>query len=285
MAGISLHWYGSTREAGRRTLRAVRAQLPPRLVRHYVHPMRRRPPSEPAFPGGRPEALARELTDEHTICASYSPLRTRYHYNAVENSILDHFIVHPAAADMAVLDVGSGAGHWIDFYRGMLGAARIVGVERDAEVAAALERKYAGEDGVTILAGDIVDPSLATGDGFDVANAIGVMFHIVDDGPWQIAIANIARRLRPGGTMLVGGQFGPVTHDVGFRAPRDSDPPAARTGRSGGVVFKRLRSRRAWRRCAADAGLEVERVIHTRRSLRIDTPESNVLVLRRPPTA
>jgi SAM-dependent methyltransferase len=282
MAGRPLHEHGAAGEVGRRTLRAVRGRIPPRLVRHYVDPLRRRPLAEAAFPGGRPEVLARELTDDHTICSSHSRLRTRYHYNAVENSLLEHFIAHPPAAAMSVLDVGSGAGHWIDFYRDVLEAGRIVGVEYDAGVAAALDERYADDGDVTIVAGDIADPALPTGDGFDVVNAISVMFHIVEDDRWRTAVAGMGRRLRPGGTMLVGGQFGPVTHDVGFRAARASDPPGLRRSRSGGVVYKRLRSRRAWRRCAGAAGLEFVGVVRTRRAVRIDTPESNLLVLRRP---
>src|SRR6266536_2150449 len=215
MAGISLPGYGSARALRQRTLRAMRLQLPPRFVRHYVDPLRRRPPAEPVLPGGRPQALARDLTDEHTICIGHSPLRTRYHYNAVENSILEHFIAAPPPAGMAVLDVGAGAGHWVDFYRGVLGAARVVAVEREPEVAAVLARKYAQAEGVEVIAGDMADVAVGTGDGFDVVNAIGVMFHIVEDDRWRLAAANMARRLRPGGTMLVGGQFGPISHDVG----------------------------------------------------------------------
>jgi SAM-dependent methyltransferase len=250
---------------------AARRTLGPRFIRHYISPLRRRPPDAEPPQESKVDALARELDDSLTIMLGYSPLKTRYHYNAVENSILEHFIDRPPKPGMAVLDVGSGAGHWLDFYRSVLGASRLVGVELAPQVAEALQRKYQTVEGVTVLNADVVDP-IAAEPPFDVVNAIGVMFHIVDDERWQRAVANLAGMLAPDGVMIVGGQFGPFTHDVGFRRAATGD---------GMEVFKRLRSRRQWRRVAEDAGLRQLRYIHTRRSRMIDPPEANVLVFER----
>ncbi len=251
--------------------------LGPRFVRHYIEPLRSGRLAGTPARETQTEALARDLDDAHTIKLGYSPLKTRYHYNAVENSILEYFISNPPVAEMAVLDVGSGAGHWIDFYLDMLDARRVVGVELRSEVASALQQKYAGVDAVTVVSADVCDPLPIEGR-FDVVNAIGVMFHIVEDERWERAVANLAGRLVPGGVMIVGGQFGPVTHDVGFRRARGGDGAAA--GRDGLEVLKRLRSRRRWQRCAAQAGLRQVRYVRTRRSREIDAPESNLLVFR-----
>jgi SAM-dependent methyltransferase len=250
---------------------AARRTLGPRFIRHYLSPLRRhsrdaKPPQESGS-----DALARELDDSLTIMPGYSPLRTRYHYNAVENSILEHFIERPPKPGMSVLDVGSGAGHWLDFYRSVMGATRLVGVELAPQVAEALQRKYEAVDEVIVLSADVVDP-IAVEPPFDVVNAIGVMFHIVEDARWERAVANLAGLLAPDGVMIVGGQFGPVTHDVGFRPAGAGDSLE---------VFKRLRSRRRWRSCAEAAGLRQLRYIHTRRSRMIDPPEANLLVFER----
>jgi SAM-dependent methyltransferase len=130
---------------------------------------------------------------------------------------------------------------------------------------------------VTVVNADVCDPLPIEGS-FDVVNAIGVMFHIVEDERWERAVANLAGRLAPDGVMIVGGQFGPVTHDVGFRRPRGDGSGA---GRGGAEVLKRLRSRRRWQRCAAQAGLHQVRYVRTRKSREIDAPESNLLVFGR----
>jgi hypothetical protein len=250
---------------------AARRALGPRFIRHYISPLRSRTPAADGSQESKADALARELDDSLTIMIGYSPLKTRYHYNAVENSILEHFIERPPKPGMTVFDVGSGAGHWLDFYRSVLGAERAVGVELAPQVAEALQQKYASVDEVTVLNADVVDP-VAVEPPFDVVNAIGVMFHIVDDARWERAVANLAGLLAPDGVMIVGGQFGPVTHDVGFRRAGTGDSME---------VFKRLRSRRRWRSCAEAAGLRQLRYIHTRRSRMVDPPEANLLVFER----
>ncbi|MDX6551717.1 MAG: hypothetical protein QOH74_205 [Gaiellales bacterium] len=243
--------------------------LGPRFVRHYLA---RRPVDLPSRGEDvQSHQLAATLSDAATIKAGFPPLRARYHYNGVENSILEYVIRHPLRQPVRVLDVGSGAGHWIDFYRDVLGAEHVTGLELNPAVAEALGRKYEDDAAVSMHQADIVDPLPVAGP-FSVVNAIGVMFHIVEDSRWERAVANLAGLLAPDGVMIVGGQFGPVTHDVGFRRAGDGDSME---------VFKRLRSRRRWRSCAEAAGLRQVRYIHTRRSRMIDPPEANLLVFER----
>ena len=211
---------------------------------------------------------AGDFTDEATIKLGHDRLLTQYHYNAVENAILEHFLPAEARPN-SVLDVGSGAGHWIDFYRRLLGADRVVGTEISAPLAAALAERYAGDPAVSVLEFDVSAPDLSLDERFDVVNAIGVMFHVVDDDAWSCAVANLASVLAPGGVLVIGGQFGRSTKDVGFERRADGTV----------LVNKRIRSLRAWKACAAAAGLEVVAVHRARKSRRVDTPENNVLVL------
>ena len=74
-------------------------------------------------------------------------------------------------------------------------------------------------------------------DAFDVVNAIGVMFHIVDDERWKMAIGNIGRYLRKGGVAIIGGDFGPNTEELG--------------------VMRRTRSLALWESTLEEFGLEV----------------------------
>lgn len=249
---------------------AARRVFGPRFIRHYVGPMRKRTVPERSAP--QPDPLAVELCDRNTIRRGYSPLLTRYHYNAVENTVLECMIGLELPASPHVLDIGSGAGHWIDFYRELFSAERVVGVELRPAVAQLLNEQYAAVEGVAVVAADVSEPLPIDGH-FDIVNAIGVMFHIVDDDRWRRALCNVAARLRPGGILIAGGQFGPITHDVGFAYAGAPD--------GGRRVLKRLRSRSEWRRAGRAAGLQHERYVQARRSRQFDTPEANIMLFRR----
>ena len=249
---------------------AARRVFGPRFIRHYIGPMRKRTVPERSAP--RPNPLAVELRDSYTIRRGYSPLLTRYHYNAVENAVLECLIGLELPASPHVLDIGSGAGHWIDFYRDLFSAERVVGVELRPAVVDLLNENYASAEGVIVVAADVSDQLPIDGH-FDIVNAIGVMFHIVDDDRWRHALQNVAARLRPGGILIAGGQFGPITHDVGFAYAGSPD--------GGRRVLKRLRSRSEWRRAGHSAGLKHERYVRARRFRQFDTPEANIMLFRR----
>jgi hypothetical protein len=67
-------------------------------------------------------------------------------------------------------------------------------------------------------------------------------------------VRTLAAHLEPAGRLVVAEHVGLVTHDAGFRRPIASqgEEPG-----SGAVVTKRVRSPRAWRGCAREAGLAV----------------------------
>lgn len=222
------------------------------------------------------------LDDASTISEEQSSLRARYHYNAVENAILEHALGAGLPERPAILDIGAGAGHWIDFYRHVLGAGRVVGVEISAPGAAVLTAAYADEPAVSIVEADVADESFELGERFDVVNAVDVLFHIVDDGLWSRALRNLARHLAPGGRLVVAEHVGFVSHDAGFRAPdplRGEDP--APDDPRAVVVTKRVRSLRHWRACARRAGLAEVASAKVRKSRSLSTPANRLLVFAR----
>ena len=143
-------------------------------------------------------------------------LDTRYHYNAVENLIMAHFARTGRRTIGSVLDIGSGAGHWIDFYLTAFAAPRVVGAELSAVAAGQLAERYSGDGRVEIVEADVSAAQVGIEGQFDVINAIGVMFHIVDDDLWTRAVRNLAGLLAPGGVIVVSGQFGFTTQNVQF---------------------------------------------------------------------
>ena len=216
----------------------------------------------------------------------------RFHYNAVENAIilaLARRMPFPkpaiwrfaqARANWRVLDIGSGTGHWIDFFRETYLSGQVIGVELVPQMAEHLRRKY-GDD-VQIIEADVAESPLPV-DNVDIVSAIGVMFHIIDDARWHRTIGHLATTLKPGGLMLVGGDFGPETRDVQFNktdrfnswSEHDAaDVEAAR-------VNKRVRSLDAWHTAASDHGLAIVDLVRAMSDPGISTPENDLLVLRR----
>jgi SAM-dependent methyltransferase len=263
----------------------MRRVLGPKFVKHYVKPGRVEGPQVPydakRFFESWHQASPESLSDADTIASGRSALATRFHYNAVENSIIECLAARPLPSSLRVLDVGSGAGHWIDFYLEIFGAEEVVGLEISEPALRALERRYANSPGVTVVEADVAGPDFALRREFDVVNAIGVMFHIVEDERWERAVAALGRHLAPGGALVVGGQFGLVTRNVQFhRTDEFSSWEEFRAASSQtALVNKRIRSLRRWRRCARRAGLRVECLRRTRQSASLETPENNVLVL------
>jgi SAM-dependent methyltransferase len=269
--------------------RAVRRVLGPKFVKHYVNPKRVRghqvPYDAKRFFESWHRASPASLSDADTIAAERSSLATRFHYNAVENSIIECLAGRGVPRPLRVLDVGSGAGHWIDFYFEVFGAEEVVGLEISEPAVRALEGRYAHVPGVTIVEADVGDTGFALDGEFEIVNAIGVMFHIVDDDRWERAVAALGRRLAPGGVLVVGGQFGHVTQNVQFHRT-DSFSSWENFRSAAGetaLVNKRIRSLRRWRRCAARAGLRAACLRRTRQSGSLQTPENNLLVLVREP--
>jgi SAM-dependent methyltransferase len=237
------------------------------------------------------------IVDSMTIGTVSEP-ESRFHYNATENSIIRALTRHapignqpPSLWRLAqgrrawqVLDVGSGTGHWVDFYLDVYLARSVTAVEFVPQMADYLRGKYADRPEVTVLQGDIVTASLPSG-AFDIVSAIGVMFHIVDDSLWRQAVARLLSALKPGGLMLVGGDFGEETRNVQFHRTdrfdswREHDAAQAPAM----LVNKRLRSLADWSRVCGELGAAVVEVIRSDCAPGIRTPENDLLVLRHAP--
>ena len=261
------------------------------------------PHDEKAFFDSFYKANLRGRPEDRMTIGPISDPEARFHYNAVENAIIRSLLRRsppPAPAmveawrmmqkraGLRLLDVGSGTGHWIDFFRDTFFVAEAVGVEIAASMAQFLREKYAGQAGITILGDDIAEPGFGAariGGPVDFVSAIGVMFHITDDARWRQALANLRDALKPGGLMLVGGDFGWRTANTQFHR---SDTFGswrefhAAPGTEGEVrVSRRLRSLAMWSQAAAELGLQVADVVRADSEPYIATPENDLLVLAR----
>lgn len=247
-------------------------------------------------------ALKQDLTDRGTIGNFITELDSRFHYNATENAIIRAIArleglprgqavrtweFMRRRQDLRSLDIGSGAGHWIEFHRDALSAMQVVGCEIAPPAVQHLQNRYKDQPGIAILQHDIARTALpadVAGDGFDYITAIGVMFHIVDDALWRAAIANLALVIKPGGLIFIGGEFGPKTRNVQFHS-KDTfssfDELRPDSADAEVRVNKRVRSLSDWHKAIATTGLSIADLIRTESDWSIMTPENDVLVLQR----
>jgi predicted TPR repeat methyltransferase len=210
------------------------------------------------------------ITDEDTIGRDRGVLTTAYHYASVEMLILRHLRNAGLKLDpLRVCDIGSGAGHWIEFYLS-LGATECVGIDISQRAVEHNKRKYAGRENVSFHHGNAGDVLPTLGNRFDLVNAIGVMFHLVDDTQWTRTIEGVANVLEPGGIFIVGGHFGLINNlNVQYDAQHN--------------VNKKLRSAAHWKATLKEAGFTDIQIHRNRAYLSIadPIPENNILTARR----
>jgi SAM-dependent methyltransferase len=188
--------------------------------------------------------LERQLDESGVAYPGLAPSFNRAMYAALRASTArlldDHGLRHEPGR---VLDIGSGTGIWIDFWRAAE-AAHLEGADLTEVSVRHLAEKYPD---VPFRRTDIgAELSADAGAGtFDVVSVMSVLLHIVDDARWRTAFANVQRLLRPGGHAVL---IEPVV------AHGWHGPPFGPESNS------RARPLPAYRGAIADAGLELVEV-------------------------
>ncbi len=164
------------------------------------------------------------------------------------------------------MDIGSGAGHWIDFYKS-LEPQENVGLDVSLSSFRYLKEKYASDTTVKIHHGNALEVIAKLNGEYDLVNAIGVMFHLVDDSEWEDTVGAVGSILRQEGLFVVSGHFGLLG---GLNVQIDE----------AGNINKRLRSIWRWRKVLRKAGFTKIRRHQNNAYLSIkDTlPQNNVLI-------
>jgi SAM-dependent methyltransferase len=185
------------------------------------------------------EVIHADAGDESKLINQNWPLFwTCYHYNLVENGLMEIMVKYDLPVQGgSIVDIGSGTGHWLDFYWTCFEPAQLWGVDFAPGPLEKLRKKFG--DAVRFQRWDISEavPAALGTVRFDIVNAIGIIFHIVDDEKWRQAIGNLASLLKERGVLIVGGDFGDTTQERG--------------------VMRKTRSLREWEALASALGLNV----------------------------
>jgi len=99
-----------------------------------------------------------------------------------------------------VLDVGCGTGFFTAFY--LARGAKVTGIDI---APTSIERLRARHPEATFVLADVSETP-APGR-YDLVNAFDVLYHVVDEGRWEAALAHLADAVVPGGLLLVTDTF------------------------------------------------------------------------------
>jgi len=135
----------------------------------------------------------------------------------------------------SVLDVAAGTGVYVEAWQA-LGVQRLVGIDISANATQALQGRFPQ---YSFHKGDLALPGLTdvVGQGFSLVTAIDMLYHIVDDASFPVALRNLHDALAPGGHLAI--------HDVFMH------------GRELEFGYIKLRTLADYTRALEDAGFEI----------------------------
>jgi len=255
--------------------------LPYRIVKTYLLPLRYQQRSIRAYHAKEffesYYSLEGSKGDGHTVSPDANPLLVNYHYNQVENAIIEFMSCQRGVPEIKhVLDIGAGSGHWTNFYLQTFRTGRVTAIEISTVAAMRLQERFRSLP-VTVINQDVASANPLP-EAVDLISAIGVMFHIVEDAELEMVVERLAARLLPGGVFIISGHFGWISQNTQFHSNDDFSSWAETRNTSNTkalLVDKRVRSRFFWHRLLKRNGLHIKQIRRHRNPL--NGPENNVL--------
>jgi SAM-dependent methyltransferase len=105
----------------------------------------------------------------------------------------------PTLARSSVLDLGSGVGHWLQYWRNH-GVASLQGGDLTAMAVGELQRRFPD---VPMTQVDLGVPNPPFEDRYDVISVMAVLQHIADDTRWRQALVNVGALLADDGAGVI----------------------------------------------------------------------------------
>jgi 2-polyprenyl-3-methyl-5-hydroxy-6-metoxy-1,4-benzoquinol methylase len=122
----------------------------------------------------------------------------------------------------SVLEIATGTGVYVEAWQKRK-VSRLVGIDISAAAVAELQRRFPKYE---FYKRDLAKPGLVdvVGNGFDVVTAIDMLYHIVQDSDFPIALRNIAETVKPGGLFAIHDLFlHTAEYDAGYIKLRTLD--------------------------------------------------------------
>jgi len=193
---------------------------------------------------------------EFTDYVTGERLLDHYHYNSIENAIIPYLVNRNR--DASILDVGSGAGHWIKFSQDLLVKPEITVIDISSVCIEKLKTKF-GKN-IDYIKADFGD-SLILGK-YGLVFVIGILHHITGDNEFQQALKNIYNSLNDGGLCFIATEF------------------SSRQFKSSEFLYKKYRTLDEWKDRLNKANLHIVNIVINQNDKLRKTPNS-VLIVRK----
>lgn len=103
--------------------------------------------------------------------------------------------------EASVLEIAAGTGVYVDMWKS-LGIGRLSGIDISENATKALKKRFPE---YSFVKRDLAEPGLTevTGADYDLVTAVDVLYHIVNDEDFAMALGNLAEACRPGGFLAI----------------------------------------------------------------------------------
>jgi len=206
----------------------------------------------------------KDNNDSNTIYKGCKPELSYIHYLSVEKIILKFLYINNIKLN-SILDIGSGTGHWIVFYYKLNQDSKITGIEISKKVYNISKDKYKNIPNIKYLNNNFLEMTFKN-EQFNIINAIGVMFHFIEDDDFIKVIKKFKKLLSPNGIIIIGGEFGDENKFLHFI--------------NDGKPIKKLRSLDYWKNILEENGFKIiQKKVNNIRNY-FKTPQNNLLFIK-----
>jgi ubiquinone/menaquinone biosynthesis C-methylase UbiE len=212
------------------------------------------------------KSVSDKLPHSQTIYKCCPEEKAFFHYQTTSNIIYYILLKYRIILNKneKILDIGSGSGYWIDMYKNLYETIKINSTDISVKVYNVLKNKYKNNNNITVYNDNILDHNE---NNYNLINAIGVMFHIVDDNDFELAIEKISNILLKDGYFIVGGEFGNENKYLNFI---NNEKP-----------IKQIRSYDYWKNILNKYNLKIINKFENKCRKFIATPQNNILLIQK----
>jgi SAM-dependent methyltransferase len=109
----------------------------------------------------------------------------------------------PHWPDVRLFEAGFGIGFYLRYYA-QIGVTQVTGIDLSAAAVTYAQKLFPK---YKLFQHDLSEPLALPSGSFDLVTAIDVLYHIIDDHRWYLALSNACSLLKPGGVLILTDKF------------------------------------------------------------------------------
>ena len=180
--------------------------------------------------------------DRQTIGKNFDPLAAAYHYASMEAAVVRALASRRTTAVRSMLDLGSGSGHWVQFFLNLYPSMESADAcDVSSQACGFLRERFDADPRIRVHNSPAFKFPIEGP--YDLVSMLGCAFHIVREDQILTVLRGVASALSEEGIMIFNDLLPPFSYANQF-VPGTNQ------------YNKYVRSRRHWRRLAASVGLK-----------------------------